>query len=105
MNEARWQALLEEAISHCYDEEDEFWAVFSALVGRVSYPLKAMVDGEEVSLTGLDGAASSPEAGIMARVEKGGVERIVPLECVHVAVSDAGGAEWLHVYRYWLTKR
>jgi hypothetical protein len=71
MDEAKLEALLEEATAHCYDEEDEFWAVFSALLGRVSYPLQARMQGEAVTLVGLDGDASDLEVGVMACVQEG----------------------------------
>jgi hypothetical protein len=58
MDEARLEALLKEATAHCYDEEDVFWGMFSALVGRLSLPLQASVRGEAVTFVGLDGPTS-----------------------------------------------
>ena len=105
MDEAKLQAMLEEATSHCYDEEDEFWAVFSALTGRISFPFQARVAGETVTLVGLDGHASGLEAGVMARVRKEGAGRTVSLAELDVLDPDPVSAEWLEVYRYWLRKR
>lgn len=105
MDETRLEALLKEAISHCYDKEEELWALFSALIGRLSYPLRVKVDGEEMALVGLDEAASSLETGIMARVDRGGVTQAIPLERVQLAANSPESAEWLEAYRYWLSKR
>lgn len=105
MEEARLEALLEEATAHCYDEEDEFWGVFSALVGRVSYPLQARMQGEGVTLVGLDGDASDSQVGVMARVEKGDREQTVPLVDLEVVDADPVSAEWLAVYRHWWGRR
>jgi hypothetical protein len=104
MDEARLEALLEEATAHCYDEEDEFWGVFSALVGRVSCPFQAQVGGEAVSLIGMDGPTSNLQVGVMARIEKGGVEEIVPLAQVEPVGPDPESAEWLAMYRLWLSR-
>ncbi len=102
MDEAKLKALIEEATAHCYDEEDVFWGVFSALVGRVSYPIPASVSGEAVTLVGLDGHASAPEVGVIANVKKGDQEETVPLAEVETADADPASAEWLAAYRYWL---
>ncbi|RLC60714.1 MAG: hypothetical protein DRI48_11610 [Chloroflexi bacterium] len=104
MDEEKLTTLLEEATAHCYDEEDEFWAVFSALVGRVSYPLQVSVAGEAATLVGVDGSTSSPETGITARIEKGGEEEPVPLADVEVVDADSESAAWLAMYRYWREK-
>ena len=104
MDEAKLEVLLEEATAHCYDAEDVFWGIFSALVGHVSFPLQASVGGEAVTLAGLDGPTSSPEAGVMARVERGGQEETVALAEVEPVDPDPASAEWLAAYRYWLSK-
>jgi hypothetical protein len=103
-DEAQLEALLNEATAHSYDEEDEFWAVFSALMGRISYPLQAQVGGEAVTLIGLDGPSSTIEAGVMAQVEKGGAQETVPLSELEAADPDPDSAAWLAVYKYWRAK-
>jgi hypothetical protein len=105
MDEAKIEVLLEEATAHCYDREDELWAVFGALVGQLSYPLQARLGGQAVTLIGLDGPTSDLQAGVMARVQKGGQEEVVPLADVEVVDPDPASAEWLAVYRYWLARR
>ena len=105
MDEARLEALLQEATAHCYDEEDEFWGVFSVLVGRVSYPLQARMQGEGVTLVGLDGDASDSQVGVMARVQKGGRGQTVALADLEVVDADPASAEWLAVYRHWWGRR
>ena len=104
MDEAILEALLKEATAHCYDEEDVFWGVFSALVGRFSLPLQASVRGEAVTFVGLDGPTSDPETGVMACVQKGDQEETVPLAELELLDPDPMSAEWLAVYRYWLGK-
>lgn len=101
MDESKLKTLLEEAIAHCYDEEDEFWGIFSALVGRISFPLQTTIHGEAVTLVGMDGHTSAPEAGVMARIEKSGQEESVALADLEAADPNAAGAEWLAVYRFW----
>jgi hypothetical protein len=104
MDEAQLEALLKEATAHSYDEEDEFWGVFSALMGRISYPLQAQVGGEAVTLTGLDGPSSNQETGIVAQVEKGGAQETVPLSEIEAVDPDPDSAVWLAMYKYWRAK-
>ena len=103
MDEAKLAALLESATAHCYDEEDRFWGMFSALVGGISFPLQATVQGQGVTLLRLDGHGSTPEAGVMVVVDKGG-EETVALADVEAPDADPTSAEWLAAYRYWLSQ-
>jgi hypothetical protein len=104
MDEARLKALLEEATAHCYDEEDEFWGVFAALMRGLSYPLQARMQGEDVTLVGLDGHTSDLHVGVIALVLKGDQERTVSLSNLEILDPDPASAEWLAAYRYWLGK-
>ena len=105
MNEAQLEALLNEATAHSYDEEDEFWGVFSALMGRISYPLQAQVGGDAVTLIGLDGPSSNLETGIVAQVEMEGAQETVPLSELEAVDPDPDSAAWLAMYKYWRAKR
>jgi hypothetical protein len=105
MDEARLEALLTEATAHSYDEEDEFWGVFSALMGRIPYPLEARVGGATVTLIGLDGPSSTLEAGIMAQIEKGGAQDTVSLSELEAVDPDPDSAAWLAMYEYWRGQR
>jgi hypothetical protein len=105
MDEARLKALLAEATAHCFDEEDEFWGMFSALVRGLSFPLQATVSGEAVTLTGLDGHTSDLETGVMAQAKMGDQETSIPLGEVDLVDADATSAEWLAAYRLWMSRR
>ena len=105
MDEAKLKALLAEATAHCFDEEDEFWGMFSALVRGLSFPLQATVAGEAVTLTGLDGHTSDLQAGVMAQAQMGDQEKSVHLGAVELVDADATSAEWLAAYRLWVSKR
>ena len=105
MDEAKLKALLAEATAHCFDEEDEFWGMFSALVRGLSFPLQATVSGEAVTLTGLDGHTSDLQAGVMAQAQIGDQEKSVHLGEVELVDADATSAEWLAAYRLWVSKR
>ena len=105
MDEAKLEALLAEATAHCFDEEDEFWGMFSALVRGLSFPLQATVSGEAMTLTGLDGHTSDLEAGVMAQAQVGDEEKSVHLGEVELVDADASSAEWLAAYQLWASKR
>ena len=105
MDEAKLKALLAEATAHCFDEEDEFWGMFSALVRGLSFPLQATVAGEAVTLTGLDGHTSDLQAGVMAQAQMGDQGKSVHLGEVELVDADATSAEWLAAYKLWVGKR
>jgi hypothetical protein len=105
MDNAKLEALIEEATAACYDEEEAFWALFSTLLGRISYPLEARVRGEAVTLVGLDEPGSGLDKGVMARIQKGGQESTVALVDVEAVSPDPASGDWLAAYRYWLGTR
>jgi hypothetical protein len=105
MDEAKLEALLAEATAHCFDEEDEFWGMFSALVRGLSFPLQATVSGEGMTLTGLDGHTSDLEAGVMAQAQVGDQEKSIHLGEVELVDADATSSEWLAAYQLWVSKR
>lgn len=105
MDEAKLDAMLKEATAHAYDAEDELWAMFSALIGGLSCPFQATLQGEAVTLVELDGHTTNLQAGVMARVRQGDQERVVPLSDLDAVDPDSASAQWLAVYRYWLAKR
>jgi len=104
MDEAKLEALLEEAVAHCYGEEEEFWGMFCALQMHLSFPLQAGVEGDTVEVIGLDDPGSGLQQGVMARVNQGGQEQAVPLAELEIVDPDPASAEWLAAYRYWLEK-
>lgn len=67
-DESRLQALLEEAIVDCYDEEEEFMAVLITLNERLAWPLTAQWAGQTVEVLGLGESASSLRRGMVANV-------------------------------------
>lgn len=104
MDEAKLEALLAEATTHCYDEEESFWGLFCALQMRLSFPLQASVGGEAATLVGLDEPSSGLEQGVMVRVQKGGQEETIALAELEVLDADPASGEWLAAYWYWLEK-
>ena len=76
MEEKRLEALLEQAIVDCYDEEEEFSGVLCTLEDNLSFPLQAEVMGEPVEVIGLDD--------------------------LNFIAPDPTSAEWLTMYRYWV---
>ncbi|MFQ6100215.1 MAG: calcium-binding protein [Anaerolineae bacterium] len=104
MDEAKLKALLEEATTHCYDDEEAFWGMFCTLQMRLSFPLQASVGGETATLVGVDEPSSGLEQGVMVRIQKEGQEKTVALTDLEPVDPDPASGEWLAVYRYWLRK-
>ncbi len=104
MDEAKLESLLEEAIAHCYDEEEEFWGLFCALQMHLSFPLLAAAQGADVEIVGLDEPGSGLQQGVMVRINEGGQEQTASLSELEFAAPDPASAEWLAAYRYWWGK-
>ena len=104
MDKARLEALIAEAVTHCYDDEEAFWGLFCALQINVPLPLKATVGGKEVTMVALDEPSSGLKQGAMARVE-GGDKELVPLSDLEPPNADQAGAEWIAAYRHWIGQR
>lgn len=106
VDQNRLEELIEEATTHCYDEEEMFWGMFCTLRMQLAFPAQATVRGEAVALVGLDEPGSSPQKGVLACVRKGsGQEVSVPLVEVELVDPPPASAEWMAAYRYWLSKK
>ncbi|RLC81899.1 MAG: hypothetical protein DRJ03_09440 [Chloroflexi bacterium] len=104
MDKERLRDLFEEATVDCYDEDEQFTGIFYALAeGDLNFPLKARALGDLVEVVDLDGKNSSPRRGITALVRKGDQEYPVALADLEFVDPDPASAEWLEVYRYWLS--
>jgi len=102
MDPERLEELLAQATVDCYDEEEEFVGVLTALSEGIGFPLRAKALGDLVEVLNLDDRASSLRRGILAIVRKGGKEYRVALSELELVDPDPVSAEWLEVYRYWL---
>ena len=105
MDEAKIEAILEKATAHCFDDEDELWAVFAGLLKGLSLPLQGLVHGESVTLIELDGRTSDLRVGVMARVRQAEQERSVALADLEPVDPDPSSAQWLAAYRHWMAGR
>ena len=101
VSEERLEALLEEAIVDCYDEEEEFMGVLITVDEKVNWPLLATLAGMPVEVLGLSESASSTRRGIVARIRRGGKEYTAALADLTFGKMDESSAEWLAMYRWW----
>jgi hypothetical protein len=76
---ARWQAMVEEAIVDCYNENEELASILATLKDRLEFLFQARVLGETVEVIGLDQEQSSKQRGVVAKVRKGGRQYTVAL--------------------------
>ena len=102
IDQDRLRELLEEATMDCYDEEEEFWGIFSTLDDSLIFPLQAKALGESVDVMGLDSSRSSSRRGVMALVRKGDQDYPMALAELEFVDPDSESAEWLAMYKYWL---
>jgi hypothetical protein len=96
------QALIDEAIVDCYDEDEQFWGMLTALGDELEFPLAVILIGEQVELIGLDNNASLPPRGIVAQVQHKGQIYSVSLADLQIMDINLRSAEWLAAYHYWL---
>ncbi len=101
-NEERLRELVDEATVDCYDEEEQFWGMLTALGDALDFPIAATLIGEKVELIDVDGTSSSAHRGIVARVRHKGQEYSVSLADLQISDTNAHNVEWLAAYRYWL---
>lgn len=99
--DTKLRALIEEATTHCYDDEEAFWGMFCTLQMRLAFPLSAKLKGGDVKVVGLDEPASGLEQGVVADLDGGGQAPLADLELVN---PDPTSTEWVAAYRLWLEK-
>ena len=102
MDQKRLAELFEEATVDCYDEEEEFWGVFTTLDDRLEFPLQAKALGNVAEVVGVDANRSSLRRGILASVRQGKQEYLIDLAELELIDPDPASAEWLAMYWYWL---
>ncbi len=101
-NEERLRELIDEATVDCYDEEEQFGGMITALGDELDFPITATLIGESVELIDIDSQASSPHRGIVARVRHKNKEYSVSLADLQISDANAHNVEWLDAYHYWL---
>ncbi len=101
-NEERLRELVAEATIDCYDEEEEFWGMITALGDELGFPITASLIGERVELIGIDSKASSSHRGIVARVRYKNQEYSVSLADLQISDANSHNIAWLAAYHYWL---
>ncbi len=108
IDEAHMQALLDEAIMDCYDEEDAFVRLVTALGDHITFPLMAELAGPMIStrvkVLGLVAADSNLRWGIQAWVRRNGKEYQASLADLDFDDLDETSAEWLAMY-LWVADR
>lgn len=100
--EERLRELVAEATIDCYDEEEQFWGMLTALDDELDFPIAATLIGERVELINIDGASSSSHRGIVARVHHKDQEYSVSLADLQINETNSHNSEWLAAYHYWL---
>jgi hypothetical protein len=100
-DESRLQALLEEAIVDCYDEEEEFMGVLITLNERLAWPLTAQWASQTLEVLGLDESVSSLRRGIVANVRQGDRAYTIGLADLTFIDLDKTSAEWLAMFHWW----
>ncbi|MCP4418266.1 MAG: hypothetical protein GY805_16715 [Chloroflexi bacterium] len=101
-NEERLRELVDEATVDCYDEEEQFWGILTALSDELDFPITATLIGEQIELIDIDGTSSSSHRGIVARVRHKGQEYCVSLANLQISDTNSHNVEWLAAYHYWL---
>ncbi len=100
-NQARLDALIEEAVVDCYNEGEEFQGFVNMIEENVVCPFKAKVIGEEVEVVELHG----PDAGfgIDAVCRYKDKKHRIDIRSLEWPKKKPKGYEWVEAYQQWLS--
>lgn len=99
---AQLDALIEEALVDAYNDEERFEAWVVTFEEHLKLPARALVIGEEVTVTGFD---REPEGEVLAKCRRKGLlykVNATALEWPNAAPPK--GFEWFDAYRKWLRR-
>ena len=95
----RLQALIEEAIVDCYNEEEQHIGLLTMVEDNVVCPFRARVIGEEVEVTGFEHARGFP--GLKAVCQYKGKKYLVDITSLEWVKPRPKGFEWVEAYFAW----
>jgi hypothetical protein len=97
-NNARLDALIEEATVDCYNEDEQVTGLFTMMEDDLSLPFQTTVLGVAVSVVSVDLAESGQIVAICAR---DGARQTIPILDLPMPSPPPAGAQWIEAYRRW----
>lgn len=102
-SQATLEKLLEEAMVDAYGDDEQFTGVVVSLEDNLPFPFDAEVVGETVEVLGVDEGRSGLPRGIVAKVQRGGMEYYVGLSDLQMPRKIQSNQYW-EMYEYWLER-
>lgn len=97
-NNARLDALIEEATVDCYNEDEQVTGLFTMMEDNLALPFQTTVLGVAVSVVSVDLAAS---AEIVAVCSRDRTRQAIPILDLPMPMPEPAGSEWIEAYRRW----
>lgn len=102
LGKERLAAMIEEATVDAYGEEEQATGWFTVLEEHVELPFETKVLGAAVTVTSIDPRDSGQ---IVAICTRGRDRQAISLGDLPLPSPKPAGAEWIHAYRHWLSRR
>jgi hypothetical protein len=91
-------ALVEEAIVDCYNEDEQITGLFTMLEDNLVVPFQVQVLGVAATVESVDLIASGQIVAICSRDQ---VRQSIPMLDLPLPTPLPEGAEWIAAYRHW----
>ena len=91
-------AMVEEAIVDCYNEDEQITGLFTMLEDTLVVPFQVQVLGVAATVESVDLTASGQIVAICSRDR---VRQTIPILDMPLPAPSPEGAEWIEAYRHW----
>lgn len=95
---ARLDALIDEATVDCYNEDEQVTGLFTMIEDNLALPFQTTVLGMAVSVISVDLSGSGQ---IVAICSRDGTRQAIPIRDLPMPSPSPTGAEWIEAYRRW----
>ncbi len=97
MSRAELDALVDEAVVECYDDDEQLTGLYTMIEDNLAVPFTTQVLGVEVTVRRVD----LRDDGIVAVCQRGRVRQVIGILDLPLPDPPPGGAQWIEAYRYW----
>jgi hypothetical protein len=97
LSKAKLDAMVEEAVVDCYDEEEQLTGLAAMVEDNLKVPFQTTVLGATVTVTGV----THTSHGLVADCARGRHRQAIHLLDLPLPEPPPVGAEWIAAYRHW----
>jgi hypothetical protein len=96
MSRSRLDALVDEAVVDCYNDDEQLTGLFTMIAGHLAVPFTTMVLGVEVTVRRVD----LTDGGIVAMCHRGRMKQAIGILDLPLPTPPPEGVEWIAAYRH-----